>query len=275
MFSVIQLAAAVSVKSDTLKQKKSGFFGLSGTFSHIFLLEGNKRVYSDSYPESGFYDTIFINKVATFDSLSANSMKNTLRFDFTTDESGKFRLGGGVGIRNEILKYSQIIPTHDVVTLADTAKWKRNSNVLVGRLYNNIGDKFRWIATGELFLTGYRVGDFNLTGEISKSFDWKKGACSKFSCAVTACCSNTRVRSKCMVPLHESLRHVGCHSSRRPESLSGRKFVLIQSDFRRRPVGWLMEQYANSSRFVPCIPIFTGSGGLTAIICSGKLSISH
>jgi len=162
-------------KSDTIKKKKSGFFGLSGTFSHIFLLEGNKRVYSDSYPESGFYDSIFISKVATFDSLSARSMKNTLRFDFTTNESRKFRLGGGVGIRNELLKYSQIIPTHDAVTMADTAIWKRSSNVLVGRLYNNIGDKFRWIATGELFLTGYRAGDFNLSGEISKSFDWKKG----------------------------------------------------------------------------------------------------
>jgi hypothetical protein len=165
-------------KSDTLKKKKSGFFGLSGTFSHIFLLEGNKRTYADSYPRSGFYDTIYISSVATFDSLSANSMKNTLRFDFTTDESRKFRLGGGVGIRNEILKYSQIIPTHDSVTTADTARWKRSSNVLVGRLYNNIGDKFRWIATGELFLTGYRAGDFNLTGEISKSFDWIKGRAS-------------------------------------------------------------------------------------------------
>ena len=31
------------------------------------------------------------------------------------------------------------------------------------------------MATGELFLSGYRFGDFNLNGVISKSFDWKKG----------------------------------------------------------------------------------------------------
>jgi len=42
-------------------------------------------------------------------------------------------------------------------------------------LYNDIGDKFRWIATGELYLTGYRAGDFNINGLISKSFDFKKG----------------------------------------------------------------------------------------------------
>jgi len=164
-------------RSDSTSQKRSGFFGLSGTFSHIFNLESNKRSYSDSYPESGFYYTTLIDTTVTFDSLYARSMKNTLRFDFTTDQSRKFNLGGGVGIRNEMFRYSQIIPTHDT-TIADTAIWNRSNNVLVARLFNNIGDKFRWIVTGELFLTGYRSGDFNLNGEISKSFDWKKGRAS-------------------------------------------------------------------------------------------------
>ncbi|MDP3003379.1 MAG: putative porin, partial [Bacteroidales bacterium] len=164
-------------KSDSVSQKRSGFFGLSGTFSHIFILESNKRTYSDGYPASGFYDSTFISKTVTFDSLYSRNIKNTVRFDFTTDETRKFRLGGGVGLRNEIFRYSQIMPTHDTM-FADTVVWNRSNNVLVGRLYNNIGDKFRWIATGELFLSGYRAGDFNLNGEISKSFDWKKGRAS-------------------------------------------------------------------------------------------------
>ena len=50
--------------------------------------------------------------------------------------------------------------------------------LLLANLYNDIGDKFRWIATGELFITGYRAGDFNLNGVISKSFSWKKGLAS-------------------------------------------------------------------------------------------------
>ncbi|MCX6252855.1 MAG: hypothetical protein NTV31_00010, partial [Bacteroidia bacterium] len=164
-------------KADSVPRKRSGFFGLSGTFSHIFILESNKRTYSDGYPESGFYDSVFISKTVTFDSLYSRSIKNTVRFDFTTDETRKFRLGGGIGLRNEIFRYSQIVPTHDTM-FADTVQWNRSNNVLVGRLYNNIGDKFRWMATGELFLSGYRAGDFNLNGEISKSFDWKKGRAS-------------------------------------------------------------------------------------------------
>jgi len=165
---------------DSLKKKRSGFFGLSGTFSHIFILETNSRTYSDKIPNSGFYDTILITKDITFDSLYSRNIKNTVRFDFTTDETRKFRLGGGVGIRNELFKYYSITPVPYLVH-ANNAVFNRNDNVLVGRLYNNIGDKFRWIATGELYLTGFRAGDFNFDGEIAKSFDFKKGRASWIS----------------------------------------------------------------------------------------------
>jgi len=163
-----------SAPADSSGKKKSGFLGLSGTFSHIFAWETNKRTYTDKDSISGFYDTVYINKSTTFDSLYTRSLKNTVRFDFTTDETRKFRLGGGVGIRNELFRFSQIQPTH-TVSRADTAQWNRSSNVLVGKLYNDIGGKFMWMADGELFLTGYRIGDFTLNGRISKSFYWEKG----------------------------------------------------------------------------------------------------
>lgn len=164
-------------KVDTVTGKKAGFMGLSGTFSHIFTFENNRRSYSDNSPRSGFYDSAYINSQFTFDSLSERTVKNTLRFDFLTNPTRKFRLGGGFGIRNEFMKYSQIIPTHDTM-FADTASWKRISNAVLGKLFNNIGDNFRWLATGELFLTGYRAGDFRIEGEIAKSFDWNKGKAS-------------------------------------------------------------------------------------------------
>ncbi len=164
-----------AVKTDTAKNAIKGSSGLSGTFSHIFTYDRNRRTYSDSYPSSGFYDSIYISGNSTFDSLLFRNMTNTVRFDFSTDTSRKLSVGGGVGIRNEIRRYSQIIPTHDSL-LADTSGWNRTSNVLVGKLYNSIGTKFRWTASGELFLTGYRAGDFEIRGDMSKSFDWEKGA---------------------------------------------------------------------------------------------------
>ncbi len=159
---------------DSLRENTASPSVLSGTFSHIAVLENNRRTYSDNYPTAGFYDSIYINQNVTFDSLYSRILKNTIRFDFTTDETRKFRLGGGFGIRNELLKQSQIIPV-DSDNKADTAVWRHSNNALIGRLYNNIGDKFRWSATGELFFSGYRAGDFSLKGELEKSFDLRRG----------------------------------------------------------------------------------------------------
>jgi len=51
------------VKKDSTSHKRSGFFGLSGTFSHIFMFENNARTYKDADPTSGFYENIFITKL--------------------------------------------------------------------------------------------------------------------------------------------------------------------------------------------------------------------
>ncbi len=167
-----------SIQKDTIKTTGHPF-RLQGTFSHIFIIDANRKTYSDSYPGSGFYDTILISDRTTFDSLSARIIKNIVRFDFSTDETRKFRIGGGAGIRNELLRYSQIIPTHDTLKAdSSVAVWHRSNNVLVGKLFNNVGKYFRWTATGELFLTGFRAGDFNINGIITKSFKWEKGLAS-------------------------------------------------------------------------------------------------
>lgn len=165
------------IRNDSTPNIKSGFFGLTGTFSHILTIDRDWRTYQDAYPISGYYRDIFISLTSTRDSVYSRSIKNTVRFDFTTDESRKFRLGGGAGIRNELSLYSYIFPI-PIPFNGINVESHRNSNILLGRLFNNIGDKFRWLATGEIYVTGYRLGDFSLNGEISKSFDWKKGRAS-------------------------------------------------------------------------------------------------
>jgi hypothetical protein len=151
--------------------------GLSGTFSHILTYEKIRRSYTDQFPTSGFYDTTYISDSETHDTLAMKILKNTVRFDFATSETGKFRLGGGFGIRNEIIRYNQLVATGLTYPDPDSVMkyWSRGNNAVVGRLFNSIGEKFRWTASGELFLTGYRAGDFDLNGVITKSFDFKKG----------------------------------------------------------------------------------------------------
>jgi hypothetical protein len=167
-----------SLIADSLQDKsEKKKFRVDGTISHILVWEVNRKTYIDKLPTSGYYDTTFISNTFTNDSLNEGGLKNTLRFDFTTDETRKFRLGVGFGFRNELFKYSQIVPTF-ADPVSDTTTWKNSNNALVGRLFNNIGDKFSWIATGEFFISGYRVGDFTLDGKIEKSFDLKKGRAS-------------------------------------------------------------------------------------------------
>jgi hypothetical protein len=50
-------------------------FRVDGTFSHIFAWEINRRTYIDYYPKSGFYDTAYINRTFTLDSLISALMR--------------------------------------------------------------------------------------------------------------------------------------------------------------------------------------------------------
>lgn len=161
-------------KNDSTTVRKTGLSGLSGTFSHILTIDRNVRRYTDEYPTSAFYKNILITPRITSDSIFSRIIKNTIRFDFATDERRKFRLGGGVGIRNEISRFSFIIPV-PFPYAGYNSQLNRVSNILLGKLYNSIGNKFSWIANAELYTTGYKAGDFTLDGEITKTFYWKKG----------------------------------------------------------------------------------------------------
>jgi hypothetical protein len=97
-------------------------------------------------------------------------LKNTVRFDFNTSETSKFQLGIGVGAVNEQNIFTQIIPTHDDEDPADSLKWKRSSNAVLGTLFNRIGEKFDWRADGKFYFSGLRAGDFSLRGNINWDF---------------------------------------------------------------------------------------------------------
>ena len=148
--------------------------GFRGVLSHILRWENNKIFHADKNPSVGFYDTAFItnsltNNVPTYDSLYSRILTNTLRIDFMTSENSRFQIGAGVGVMNELNLYSQITPTFDTL-FSDTLQWNNYSNAVIGKLYNRIGDKFRWEAYGKLYFTGIRTGDFNFNGVITKLF---------------------------------------------------------------------------------------------------------
>ena len=147
---------------------------LKASFNHIFQIDYSRRTYSDESPGSGFYDSIYINTAATFDSLSSTIVKNTFRFDFLTDETKHLVFNAGFGLRNENFWFGQIIPVQDSV-VSDTSNWFRGNNVWVGRFNNRIGKDFRWGVNGEWYFDRYCRGDYVLNAVVAKSFRLKKG----------------------------------------------------------------------------------------------------
>ncbi len=139
------------------------------TFSHTTLLEWSRRLYGDSYPASSLYDTVMISSVQTGDSLHQRTLSNTLRVDFAAGREGRFRIGAGAGIRSELRAFGQIMPG-DTLTRPDTVRKTMSSLVLTGKVFNNIGSRFGWSATGDLWFQGYRAGDFIADGRIYKEF---------------------------------------------------------------------------------------------------------
>ncbi len=139
------------------------------TFSHIGSYEWTKRRYFDSYPVSPFYDTIMINRTSSMDSVYQGLLSNTLRVDFAAGSTGRFRIGAGAGLRSEIRNYGQVVPGGSL-TRPDTISKHQGSLVLTGKVFNNIGNKFGWSASGDLWFQGYRAGDFIVDGRIFKDF---------------------------------------------------------------------------------------------------------
>ncbi|MHC1733092.1 MAG: putative porin [Bacteroidales bacterium] len=150
----------------------TGMLSSSGpiTFSHIGILEWNTRHYLDNYPESSLYDTVMIDDGETADSLRQRTLSNTLRVDFAAGRTERFRIGAGAGVRSELRAFGYIMPG-DTLTRPDTLRKSTNSLVLTGKVFNNIGSKFGWSASGDLWFQGYRAGDFIFNGRIYKEFD--------------------------------------------------------------------------------------------------------
>lgn len=143
------------------------------TFSHIGILEWDRRRYFDSYPQSDLYDTIMISSSSTADSLQQRILSNTLRVDFAAGRTDRFRIGAGGGIRSELRSFGLIMPG-DTLTRPDTVKHSMSSLALTGKVFNNIGSKFGWAASGDLWFQGYRAGDFIVDGRIYKEFETRR-----------------------------------------------------------------------------------------------------
>jgi len=137
-------------------------------FIHTAKYEHNQRKYSEDDTTS-FYIGQFNRQIILCDSLTRDkvgyhSLSNTLGVELTEDfnKKGKFGLTGYV--THEYTKYQYF---------ADKKFHYTSDNDLVvgGILSKNNGQHFNYNASGDVFVYGERIGEFNLSGNIATNFN--------------------------------------------------------------------------------------------------------
>ncbi len=139
------------------------------------------RSYQDHDPRSGFYRHIYFDTLITYDTSYFRMWENELALELQSNPEKKFSLGSRFGIVNEAEKYSAngqwdtLIENHAGDTLIYRMYEDFNTNTAVfGKIFNDIGGKFRWDASGRIYLFGYKSGNTEFYGNIRQVFRQEK-----------------------------------------------------------------------------------------------------
>lgn len=171
-----------SFKSDSLGAGSRWNEALS--IVHKFKYERYRRGFTDNLRyDSLYYSKLSLdpsfNKFSTADSTLFRRFENVIQLAFNANELLKVPAELRVGIKNQIDRYqygskldsaiSSIIGK-DTFSIAKPLTASNDLNTaLVGSLSNRFSKTLRWGADLEYYLTGSKLGDFNINGDIEKS----------------------------------------------------------------------------------------------------------
>ena len=133
--------------------------------------------YNDDDPLSGFYRNIYFDSTTTYDTAYFRVWENEVALELQSNPEKKFSLGSRFGLVNEMEKYSAnsrwdtLIQGHSGDTLITRMHENFNSNTAIfGKIFNDIGGKFRWNARARIYLFGYKAGNTEFYGDIREVF---------------------------------------------------------------------------------------------------------
>ncbi|CAG0966032.1 hypothetical protein FLAV_00966 [Flavobacteriales bacterium] len=139
---VIQQLGVFRIRSDSAS---ASLYRLK--FAHEFTYNKSIRRYEDLYPNSGYYDAVFIDSIKTNDIISVNPLNNNLKTNIY--------LGGG----------------NNIVFMGGYEFWRHNQNWITDTNFNNIytgvtwsthRDYFVFDANAKTVIDGYNKGDFEV-----------------------------------------------------------------------------------------------------------------
>jgi hypothetical protein len=155
----------------------------TGSVLHTLVYQRSYRLYTDRITDLNrdFYPDYFFDPVQTSDSTYFRSLRNTFQVMLDENPHRKNDFGARAFISHDWVRYAFNTAFDTVVTDGDTNLYKTHkyyqyNNVHLGAsVLHTVGGGWDWIFTGRFYLLGYRAGDLILNGNITKTFQGKKG----------------------------------------------------------------------------------------------------
>lgn len=133
------------------------------SISHTIKYEDAQKRYKTTDADSSFYKNTYFNYATTLDSARFMSVRNTVALSINEGFSRWFPLSVIGYVEHEYREYMYLNDT--------VPEYGHENDVLLGaEMSKRRGKNFLFDATGEIYTTGKRSGDFKLNGNVSSTF---------------------------------------------------------------------------------------------------------
>ena len=151
------------VKQDTIKVEHIPLM----TFSHIFETNNSNRRYIEKTANQGFYDTTYYDKSKTNDTTDVLTIRNTVAVTFCEAYNTKLKFGITAFAMNECQRFMRDSVPYDSIY---DYKWTNNTFV-GGAIHKHSGANVRYHVEGQVCVVGYKIGEFDVHGNLQTKFN--------------------------------------------------------------------------------------------------------
>lgn len=136
------------------------------TFSHVFETNNSNRRYIEQTADQHFYDSTYYDSQSTKDSTDVLTIQNTVAVTFCEAYNTKLKFGATVFAMNECQRFLYDSVPYDSIY---DYQWKNNTFV-GGAIHKNSGQYIRYGVEGKVCVLGYKIGEFDVYGQLSARF---------------------------------------------------------------------------------------------------------
>ena len=151
------------VKRDTVKVEYIPLM----TFSHVFETNNSNRRYVEKSANQGFYDTTYYDTSKTNDTTDVLTIRNTIAVTFCEAFNTKLKFGATVFAMNECQRFMNDSVPYDSIY---DYRWTNNT-YLGGAIHKHSGANVRYHVEGKVCLAGYKMGEFDVHGNLNTKFN--------------------------------------------------------------------------------------------------------